>query len=173
MKRYLSLCLLLSCLCPLLHAQDNPPTVLYEAAQCLATGKYEWVDATGLKTLQLAYHTDNKTYNGEHYIYVIVFTNPARNQGKVFDIRIKDHHTYSVENNARFVLGPNGGITFTEPPLGGAWTLNQLTARVHDILRHHKWYEADVKRLLKPSDHLQCETTVEDVVSPSTPNKQQ
>lgn len=170
MKRYFSLCLFLACLCPVLHAQDNPPTVLYEAAQCLATGKYEWVDVTGQKTLQLAYHTDNKTYNGAHYIYVIVFTTPARDKGKVFDIRVKDHHTYSVENNARFTITPDG-ITFTEPPLGGSWTQNQLTARVHDILRHHKWYEAEVKRLLKPSDHLHCETAVEDVVNPTAQNK--
>jgi hypothetical protein len=30
-------------------------------------------------------------------------------------------------------------------------------------MRHHKWYEAQVKQLIKPSPKLRCETNVEDV----------
>jgi hypothetical protein len=132
----------------------------------LATGKYAWVDAQNVKTLALGYQTDNKTFAGGKYLYVVVFNSPKRDGGKVFDIRIKDHHTYSIENNATFVSGPNG-IAFTEPPLGGTWAQNQLTTAVQQILRHRKWYEAQVKYLLKPNNHMHCETSVEDVVKPN------
>lgn len=155
---------------PALFAQERAPEALFEATQCLVTGKYEWIDVKDKKELQLAYHTDNKTFNGARYIYVIVFTTPKRDQGKLFDIRVKEHHTYSIENNARFAITP-AGITFTEPPLGGSWTQSQLTTTVRQILKHHKWYEAQVKVLLKPSTHLHCETTVEDVVTPDTTKK--
>ncbi len=118
MKRFFALFLLLAPLCTSLHAQDKPPALLWEAAQCLATGKYEWVNVDTAKTIALGYQTDNKTFAGGKYLYVVVFNSPKRDGGKIFDIRVKDHHTFTIENNAKFTKGPDG-ITFTEPPLGG------------------------------------------------------
>jgi hypothetical protein len=148
-----------------LSAQERAPVALFESAQCLVNGKYLWVDVTGQKELQLAYQADTKTFGGASYLYVIVFTSPKRDQGKIFDIRVKDHHTYSVENNAIFAKTA-AGITFPEPPLGGTWRQTQLTTTIQQILRRHHWYEAQVKALLKPPAHLRCETNVEDVVKP-------
>jgi hypothetical protein len=155
---------------PALFAQDAPPVALFEATQCLATGKYAWIELTGQKTVQLAYSTDK--FEGSRYLYVLVFTAPKRDQGKVFDIRMSKDHSYTIENNGRFVV-TDKGFTFTEPPLGGNWTVNQLGSRVQQILRHRKWYEAEVKRVLKPNDHLQCETAVEDIIHPAPKPKPQ
>jgi hypothetical protein len=165
MKRILVLLLLFASTSVILCAQDKAPLSLFEAAQCLVNGKYLWVDVKDQKFLQLAYQSDAKTFTGAKYLYVIVFTSPKRDQGKVFDIQLKDHRTYSIENNATFVNTPKG-VTFSEPPLGGTWRQTQLTTSVQQILHHHKWYEAEVKQLLKPSGHIRCETTVEDVVEP-------
>ncbi len=165
MKRSFALALLLASTCASLHAQDKPPAVLWDAAQCLATGKYEWVNVDNTKTLALGYHEDNKTFEGGKYLYVVVFTSPKRDQGKIFDIRIKGRRHYIVENNATFVSTPNG-ITFPNPPLGGNWAQNQLTTAIQQILKHKKWYEAQVKYLVKGADHITCETAVEDQVEP-------
>jgi hypothetical protein len=164
MNRYLALLLLLASSAAVC-AQDKAPVPLFEAAQCLVNGKYLWVDVTDKKELQFAYQSDAKTFGGTSYLYVIVFTSPKRDQGKIFDIKVKDHHTYSVENNAIFAR-TSKGITFPEPPLGGTWRQTQLTTTIQQILRRHKWYEAQVKVLLKPSSRLRCETNVEDVVKP-------
>jgi hypothetical protein len=166
MKRYLTMLLLFASTSAVLRAQDKAPLPLFEAAQCLVNGKYLWVDVKDQKFLQLAYQSDAKTFGGAKYLYVIVFTSPKRDQGKVFDIQVRDHHSYSIENNATFVK-TGKDVTFSEPPLGGAWRQNQLTTSVQQILHHHKWYEAEVKYLLKPSGHIRCETIVEDVVQPN------
>jgi len=166
MNRYLALLLLLASVSVPLVAQERAPVALFEAAQCLVNGKYVWVDVKDQKELQLAYQADTKTFGGASYIYVIVFTSPKHDQGKIFDIRIKDHHTYSIENNAIFANTPKG-ITFPEPPLGGNWRQTQLTNSIQQILRRHKWYEAQVKALLKPNSHIRCETNVEDIVKPN------
>ena len=149
---------------PALLAQDAPPVSLFEATQCLATGKYAWLDLKSQKTVQLAYNADKS--EGSHYIYVVVFTTPKRDQGKVFDVRMDRDHSYIIENNAHFVMTEKG-FTFVEPPLGGTWTVNQLSARVQQILKRKKWYEAEVKRILKPNPHLHCETAVDDVIHPA------
>ncbi len=169
MKRYLALLLLLPAMGVFVGAQDRAPVPLFEATQCILNGKYEWVNVKDQKSIRLAYHADNKTFSGAKYLYVIVFSTPKRDRGKIFDIRLKDHRTYSIENNATFINTPEG-ITFPEPPLGGNWTQNQLTNSIQAILRHHKWYEVQVKTLLKPSSHLQCETNIEDL-APSGAHK--
>ena len=165
MKRYLALLLLLVSTGALLHAQDAAPAVLFDATQCLVNDKSPWVNVTGLQTLQLAYHQDAKTFGGAKYLYVIVFTSPKRDQGKVFDIRLKDHRTYSIENNASFAVTPTA-VTFPEPPLGGSWTQSQLTTSIQSILHHHRWYEVEVKYLRKPNSKVHCEAAVEDMVNP-------
>lgn len=162
MKRLLALLLLLASTSAVLRAQDTAPSALFDAAQCLVNDKHQWVDLTGFQKVQLAYHPDSKTFGGGKYLYVIIFTSPKRDQGKIFDIRLKEHRTYSIENNAGFAITP-AGITFPEPPLGGNWTQNQLTASVQTILNHRRFYDVEVKYLRKPNSHVHCETAVEDV----------
>ena len=170
MKRTLVLFLLLASPGMALLAQERAPAALFEAAQCLVTDPHHWVPVDGVKELSLAYHADQKTFGGAKYLYVIVYTNPQHDRGDIFDIRLKDaehKRVYSIENDASFVVKPNE-ITFSEPPLGGAWRQNQLTQSIQQIQRHHKWYEAQVKQLLKPSSHFGCETNVEDMPQSTT-----
>ncbi|PSH03021.1 MAG: hypothetical protein CXZ00_14360 [Acidobacteria bacterium] len=168
MKRHFAFLLLLASLTATVRAQDKAPVALFEAAQCLATGKVEWVNVESVKVLQLSYLADNQKIAGSKYIYVVVYITPKRDQGKIFDIRYWDdshQRVYSVENNATFAITPKG-ITFPEPPLGGAFIQNQFTNVIQQILRRRKRYELEVKSLLKPSSHIRCETNVEDLALP-------
>jgi len=165
MKRTLLL-LLLTFFSAAVCAQERAPAALFEAAQCLVTDPHHWVPVKDLKELNLAYLPESKSFGGNRYIYVIVYNDAKHNAGSIFDIRLKDedrHRVYSIENDASFAI-VNKLVKFDEPPLGGDWRQNQLTTTIGQIQKHHKWYEAQVKQLLKPYTHFRCETNVEDMV---------
>jgi len=141
-----------------LCAQNQAPLLLHEAAHCLVTGNHVWLDAQTLAApeLNLGFHLDTKTLLGDEYLYVVVYTTPARKEGKIFDIRIKPHHTFSIENSASFVSSAKG-VDFPEPPAGGQWAQAQFVTAVQRIIEQRKWYADAMKLLLKPS-HIQCES---------------
>src|ERR1700692_2239706 len=105
-----------------LRGQDQAPVTLHEAAHCLVTDGHNWLDAETLQAseLSLGYQLDTKTLLCDEYLYVIGYTTPRRNEGKIFDIRIKQKHVYSVENSASFVSSAKG-VEFPEAPVGGQW----------------------------------------------------
>jgi hypothetical protein len=162
MNRFLALFLLLASTA--LCAQNQAPAILHDAAHCLVTDHHKWLDAKTLSApdLKLGFLTDNKTALGDKYLYVLVFTNPTRTQGKIFDIRLKDqghHHIYSIENSATFISSPTG-IEFPTPPVGGQWAQNQLIPAIQRIERH-KFYTTEMKYLLKSTKNVECESNVE------------
>lgn len=161
MKNRLALILFLSTVSTALCAQDQAPTLPHEAAHCLIAGDHTWLDPETLAApeLDLAFQLDTKTLLGDEYLYLIVYTNPARNQGKIFDIRIKQHHDYSIENSASFVISPKG-VDFPQPPAGGQWAQTQFANAVQRISEHRKWYTDSMKNLQKPH-HVQCESGVD------------
>ena len=169
MNRIALLLSLLACLSLPLCAQNQPPALAREVAHCLVTGSRNWLDPETLSApeLNIAFHEDSKTTLGDKYVYLIVFTDPHRNEGRIFDVRIKHHHVYSIENSATFVSSPKG-VTFSTPPIGGQWEQNQFIPAVQRIEQHRKWYAADMKYLLKPSKSIQCETTMD---APSSPGQ--
>src|ERR1700687_258650 len=130
----LTLLLLLFSMSTVLCAQNQAPTLPHEAAHCLVTGEHNWLDAQTLEApeLSLAFQLDTKTLLGDEYLYVVVYTNPARNEGKIFDIRVKQHHVYSIENSARFVSSAKG-VDFSEPPVGGQWAQTQFVTAVQQL----------------------------------------
>jgi hypothetical protein len=149
-----------------LCAQNQAPTLLHEAAHCLVAGdvagNQKWLDAQTLEApeLHLGFQLDTKTLLGDEYLYVVVYTTPARNEGKIFDIRIKAHHEYSIENTASFVSSAKG-VDFPQPPAGGQWAQTQFSAAVQRIMERRKWYTDPMKYLRKPSNRIHCESGVE------------
>ncbi len=165
-KRLSGLFLLLAALGAAAFAQEErAPEALFESAQCLVNDPHHWVKVDGLKQLELAYLPESKSFGGHKYLYVIVWDTPKREQGTIYDVRLKDdehHRVYSIENNAQFRVNKDE-VTFLEPPLGGEFRQHQLTTTIQKIVKRKKWYEAQVKQLLRPSPKLHCETNVEDV----------
>jgi hypothetical protein len=149
-----------------LCAQNQAPTLPHEAAHCLVagnvTGDHNWLDAQTLAApeLNLAFQLDTKTLLGDEYVYLVVFTTPTRNEGKIFDIRIKQKHSYSIENSASFVSSAKG-VEFPQPPAGGQWAQTQFSAAVQKIIERRKWYTDPMKLLLKPSSRIQCESDLD------------
>ncbi len=161
MNRCLQLSLLIVSLSLGVCAQSLPPSHVREAAHCLVTDPRNLLDAQTLSApeLNLGFHLDTKTVLGDQYLYLVIFTTPGRDQGKIFDVRIKSHHTYSIENSATFARSPKG-ITFSTPPLGGQWAQNQLVTAIQGM-EHHKPYAAEMKFLLKPSKSIHCESNMD------------
>jgi hypothetical protein len=158
----LALLLFLASVSTTLYAQNQPPTLVYEAAHCLVAGNQSWLDAQTLQApdMNLGFHLDSKTLLGDEYMYLVVYTTPHfRNQGKIFDVRVKQHHTFSIENSASFVSSAKG-VDFPEPPVGGQWAQAQFVTAIQEI-EHHKLYTASMKSLLKASKHIQCESAVD------------
>ena len=104
----------------------------------------------------MAFQHDTKTLLGDDYLYVVVYTTPARNQGRIFDIRIKQKHDYSIENQATFVNSAKG-VNFPQPPAGGQWAQTQFATAIQGISERRKWYTDSMKNLRKPH-HVQCES---------------
>ncbi len=179
--RLLMLVALVSLLTPFVAAQERAPAQLFEAAQCLATDPLHWVDVSNKKELVLAYLPEGRSFNGARFIDVVVYDSPKHDQGFIFDIRVREEgrkHIYSIENNAAWKkLGDE--YKFDEPPLGGNFRQNQMVSILQQVHHHHKWYEAQVKQLVKPNAHLRCESSVEDVppgtkpVPPAAPTANQ
>ena len=162
MKRYLLLLILFISVGA--AAQNQAYGILHEAAHCLATDSHQWLDPETIKgtEIHLGMRYDTKTFLGDKYLYVVVFTSPKRDAGKIFDIRYKQQshqHVYIVENVARFTITPKG-VEFPEPPVGGSWAQNQITPALQQIVRHKGWTD-EMKYLLKPENHIQCETTLD------------
>lgn len=162
MNRYFALLLLLAS--TVLYAQNQSPALLHDAAHCLVTDPHQWLDAQTLSapTLNLGFLTDNKTVLGDRYVYVVVFTNPSRSQGRIFDIRLKrqdHHHIFSIENRATFISSSKG-IEFPVPPVGGQWEQNQLIPAIQRM-EHHKFYTSEMKYLRKPIKNVECESNID------------
>lgn len=153
-------------------AQERAPEALFESAQCLVNDPHHWVPVDGLKQLELSYQQESKSFGGNKYLYVIVWDSNKHERGTIYDIRLKNddgRRVYSIENNAQFLYSKDKDeVSFLEPPLGGEFRQRQLNATVLKIAHRKKWYEAQVKQLLRPSPKLHCETSVEDVAPVAT-----
>ncbi len=157
MNRF-ALILFLSCMSTALCAQDQAPTLPHEAAHCLIAADQNWLSPQILAApeLDLAFQHDTKTLLGDDYLYLVVFTTPARDQGKIFDIRIKQKHDYSIENQATFVNSAKG-VNFSQPPEGGQWAQTQFATAIQQILERRRWYTDSMKNLRKPHN-VRCES---------------
>lgn len=144
-----------------LYAQNQAPVLVYEAAHCVVNSDRNWLDDQTLQLpeLSVGFRHDSKTLLGDDYLYLVIYTAPSRKEGKIFDIRIKGKHSFSIENSAQFVISPKG-VDFPQAPVGGQWEQNQFVNAIQQI-GDKKWYTASMKYLRKPSGHIQCEISVD------------
>lgn len=119
--------------CSYIHAQNQTPTVLREAAQCLVTKSF-------LKPsiLNLGYTLDSKSWPGENVLYVVAYTGQTASKGYVFTFFLEqkaNRTTFHIQNNAKFIRSKKSpdGVDFVEVPLGGIWTQNHLVSAIKQI----------------------------------------
>ena len=156
MNTWTALLLLSICLSTTAWGQDQAPTLLREAAHCLAI-KNDLLDLARTKAavLSLGYSVDTTSYPGEKVLYVVSYTRPERSEGFVFAVFLEQHDqrtVFNIQNNAKFVRSKHGigGFDFVEPPLGGTWTQEHLVGAIKRIEQRPK-FEVPVKDLQNPS----------------------
>lgn len=152
--------LLLSCLGTTTRAQDEPPKLLVNAAQCLAAKNH--LPRSKARTLSLGFLVDVDSYQGEKVLYVVDYMGRGRSKGMVFAIFLAQQsgrQVFNIQNNAKFVRSKDDmeGVNFVEPPLGGTWTQEHLVSAIKQIERQPN-FTVSVKELLAPSPLIQCES---------------
>jgi hypothetical protein len=89
-------------------------------------------------TLGLGYVTDDTSYPGENVIYVVAYTAAGRTAGAAFAVFASERNgslELSIQNNATFAVDKSEptGVTFVNPPLGGAWTQEHLATAIRRV----------------------------------------
>jgi hypothetical protein len=161
MKRILMLTALGLILCRTAAPEDESLTLLTEAAHCMiSNGRQAHKVLHGNpKLLNIGYFTDPKSYPGERALYIVNYQASNFSKGMVFVYFIRESkgmRTYRFENNATFVHKKKE-IEFTEPPIGGAWTTEQIDAAIDRAERQAK-VELYVKDLRGPFPGVRCES---------------
>src|ERR1700683_4270374 len=101
--------LLLSSLTDAIYAKEQPPKLLVNAAQCLATKQY--LPSSKAMTLIFGYLVDAKSYPGQNVLYVVNYLDPGRSKGLVFAIFLTQQgrlQIFNIQNNATFVTSEHG-----------------------------------------------------------------
>jgi hypothetical protein len=152
--------LLLSCLGTTVCAQEQPPELLVNAAQCLSVKEH--LPRSRAKALTFGYWVDGQSYPGEKVVYVVEYLGSGRSKGMVFAIFLTQDHgqrVFNIQNNAKFVRTKDDteGVDFVEPPLGGTWTQEHLIAAIKRIEQQPSFI-IPVKDLLAPSPLTQCQS---------------
>lgn len=98
--------LILCCLAATVRSQEQPPRLLFHAAQCLASKKF--LSSSKATVLTFGYVLDEKSYPGQKLIYVVQYAAPARStNGQVYAVFVTEHdghQVFNIQNNAKFVL---------------------------------------------------------------------
>ena len=151
--------LLILCLAATVQSQEQPPRLLFHAAQCLASKKF--LPSSKAAKLTFGYILDEKSYPGQRVVYVVEYAAPARSNGRVYAVFVTEqdrHQVFNVQNNARFVLskGEPSGVSFVTPPLGGTWMHEHLASAIRRIEKQPR-FELPVKDLSPLDASVGCE----------------
>jgi hypothetical protein len=128
--------LILICGPTVAYPQEQPPQLLLRAAQCLEAKKF--LPASKATKLTFGYFLDEKSYPNDKVVYVVKYASSARSNGLVFAVFLTEkagRQEFNIQNNASFVLSKTepSGVSFEDPPLGGAWTQEHLALAIHEI----------------------------------------
>ena len=161
MRRTFALIVLGLAVCASANPQDDSLTTLTQAAHCMVSSGREAhkVLHGNPKQLSLGFFTDPTSYPGEHALYIVNYQASNSSKGLVFVYFIRQNkgvHTFRFENNAAFVHKKKE-IEFTESPIGGVWTTEQILAAIARIERQPK-VEIAVKDLRAPFPDVRCES---------------
>lgn len=151
---------LISCLAVNASSQEPPPRLLLRAAQCLEAKKF--LQSSNSTKLTFGYLLDEKSYPNEKVIYLVNYPTHSRLRGLVFAVFLNDKDgnlNFNVQNNASFILSKSepSGVTFENPPLGGAWTQEHLASAIKQIEKQPR-FTIPVKELSAVDVSASCES---------------
>lgn len=151
---------LLICLAAAAGSKDQPPQLLLRAAQCLEAKKF--LPPSNAEKLTFGYFLDEKSYPNDRVVYVVNYATPARSNGLVFTVFLREKNgrqEFNVQNNASFVLskGEPSGVSFENPPLGGTWTQEHLALAIKQIEKQPR-LTIPAKDLSSMDTSISCES---------------
>ena len=134
MFKIAKLLLLMACIDYAAYAQDSSAKLFRDASHCLVTERQDWlaVQKADTKSLEFGFVIDTKSDPGVNHIYVVVYTNPDRSKGRVFDLRYQQRASgtlLDVQNNASFVRSGKG-IVFCRSASG--WHMDTSASSVRN-----------------------------------------
>lgn len=119
---------------------EQPPRLLFDAAQCLATSKEDWLSLGQRRVtdLEMGDSADPKGFGGEQMLYVVDYSSPLHTAGtvSVFSIEGKQPHlTLRLQYNVHFVQSGDGmhTIHLVNPPFGGIGTQERVISAVRKV----------------------------------------
>jgi hypothetical protein len=161
MKRIITSIALGICFGGAAYADQEPaPAILIHAAHCLAAKGFLPDSNNG--NLTLGYFLDNRSYPGKKMLYVVVFASSHVSNGLAFTVYLTtkkdDYDNFNIQNNAGFVLDKDEpiGVSFVNPPLGGAWTEQHLASAILAI-EHQPRFAIPLKTLFA-ENNSSCES---------------
>jgi len=167
MKRIPLFASLLICLGAAVHMPKNPPQLLTRTAHCLAIKNF--LPQLPDQRRSFGYFLDEKSYPREKVIYVVNDAGPRQSKGWVFVVFLAEHggqQHFNIQNNGRFVLSKDNfdGVSFVDPPLGGAWTQQHVAMAIRRIETQARFTVYN-KDLLAATPSATCKSYTEDLRS--------
>lgn len=142
---------------------DEPPKILVDAAQCLATSKEDWLQLGHRKPtdLEMGLFTDDKAYPGERMLYVVDYSSPLHTAGSVaaFIVQGKEPSpTLRLQFNVQFVQSDEGAsnVSLVNPPFGGIGTQEHVIQAIHKV--GFQTWSIPVQSLVTKPNAAACES---------------
>lgn len=142
---------------------DQPPKLLVDAAQCLATSKEDWLQLgrRNPTNLEMGLATGEKSQAGEPLLYVVDFASPLHTSGSLaaFIVDGKEPHlTLRLQYDVRFVQSDEGAqnVQLVNPPFGGIGTQRHAVEAIHKV-GFQTWTISLQSLVTKPND-AECQS---------------
>lgn len=140
---------------------DQPPKLLVDAAQCLATSKEDWLQLGRRKPTDLEMGLTTESGGGEQLLYVVDFASPLHTSGTVaaFVVDGKEPHLrLRLQYDVHFVQSDEGAqdVQLVNPPFGGIGTQRHVVQAIHKI-GFQTWTIPLESLVIKPND-AECQS---------------
>ena len=117
---------------------DQPPKLLVDAAQCLATSKEDWLQLGRRKPTDLEMGLTTESDRGEQLLYVVDFASPLHTSGTVAAFIVdgkQSQRTLRLQYDVHFVQSDEGAqnVQLVNPPFGGIGTQRHIVQAIHKV----------------------------------------
>lgn len=148
---------------PAVQAAEPPPPVLFDAAQCLATSKEDWLSLARRNPmdLEMGYVLDPKGFAGQQMLYVVDYSSPLHTEGTVAVYTVegkKPQLTLRLQYNVPFQQSGDGmhSIRLVNPPFGGIGTQERVISAIRKV--GSETWTIPVQSLVTRPNEATCES---------------
>jgi hypothetical protein len=158
--RFFSTLLLVLCQTAALSAQSVSKGMISDAVHCVVHGDHDWLaNGSQQDAIIVSATLDKISYPKQTHLILLVHMESESGQAFDFQLgRTADKLLYTIQNNADFKM-VGSHVTFTSPPLGGAWTQDHLARSIAKAMRS-PLHTFSISSLTNDSSDLECSSYV-------------